>query len=114
MPVVIQYSGYLIFFALSAFFVGKIGVDLLRSWILLHLGNRIKISLISEFIIKLMGLPISYFDTKLTGDILQRLDDNERIRLLLTTTTLELVFSVFTIGIFSIVLAIYNINPLCI
>lgn len=101
---------HIIFYALSAFLIGRITVDILRGWILLHLGNRVRISLISEFIIKLMGLPISYFDTKLTGDILQRIDDNERIRLLLTTSALELVFSVFNILIFSIVLAIYNIN----
>ncbi|MEN8191471.1 MAG: peptidase domain-containing ABC transporter [Bacteroidota bacterium] len=101
---------YIIFYALFAFLIGRITVDILRGWILLHLGNRVRISLISEFIIKLMGLPISYFDTKLTGDILQRIDDNERIRLLLTTSALELVFSVFNILIFSIVLAIYNLN----
>ncbi len=83
-------------------------VEFIRGWILLHLGTRINISLISDFLIKLMKLPISYFDTKMTGDILQRINDHTRIQNFLTGSSLSILFSVFNILIFGIVLLIYN------
>jgi len=75
-------------------------VDFIRRWILLHISTRINVSLISDFFIKLMKLPMSYFDTKLTGDILQRIDDHERIERFLTAQTLSTLFSFFTLVIF--------------
>lgn len=83
-------------------------VEFIRGWILLHLGTRINISLISDFLTKLMKLPISYFDTKMTGDILQRINDHTRIQNFLTGSSLSILFSVFNILIFGIVLLIYN------
>lgn len=83
-------------------------VEFIRGWILLHLGTRINISLISDFLIKLMRLPMDYFDTKMVGDILQRINDHTRIKNYLTNSSLSVLFSVVTIVIFSIVLLLYN------
>ncbi len=83
-------------------------VNLLRGWILLHLGTRINISLISDFLIKLMRLPIGFFDTKMTGDLMQRIGDHRRIQSFLTGSSLNILFSLFNIVIFGAVLLYYN------
>lgn len=67
---------YLILIAQLLLFLGKTSVEVIRSWILLHLSTRINISLVSDFFIKLMKLPIAFFDTRMTGDILQRINDH--------------------------------------
>ncbi len=99
---------YLILFAQLFLYMGKLSIEILRDWILLHIGTRVKVTMISDFIIKLMQLPISFYDSKLIGDIMQRMEDHERIRILLTSSSLNLVFSIFNILVFSIILAIYN------
>jgi len=99
---------YLILLAQLVLIFSRMSVDFIRRWILLHISTRINISLISDFFIKLMKLPMSYFDTKLTGDILQRIDDHQRVERFLTSRTLETVFSFFTLVIFGIVLWIYS------
>ena len=83
-------------------------VNFIRNWILLHLGTRINISLISDFLIKLMRLPVGFFDTKMTGDLMQRIDDHKRIQTFLTGSSLNILFSFFNIVIFGIVLLYYN------
>jgi len=83
-------------------------VEFIRGWILLHLGTRINISLISDFLIKLMRLPMGYFDSKMTGDILQRINDHHRIENFLTNSSLNTIFSMFSILIFGVVLAYYS------
>lgn len=88
--------------------VSQLAVDFIRSWILLHVNVRINISLISDFLIKLMKLPISFFDAKNIGDILQRIGDHNRIESFLTGSSLNTLFSFISFFIFSIVLAIYN------
>ncbi|PLX12918.1 MAG: ABC transporter ATP-binding protein [Marinilabiliales bacterium] len=85
-------------------------VEFIRSWILLHLGTRINISLISDFLIKLMKLPIAFFDTKMIGDLIQRIGDHKRIESFLTSSTLNILFSFITLIVFGIVLLIYNVN----
>jgi len=85
-------------------------VEFIRSWILLHLGTRINISLISDFLIKLMKLPVAFFDTKMIGDLIQRIGDHKRIENFLTSSTLNILFSFVTLIIFGIVLLIYNVN----
>ncbi len=100
---------YLILAAQLFLFLGKTAVEVIRSWILLHLSTRINISLISDFFIKLMNLPIAFFDTRLTGDILQRINDHERVERLLTSSSLNVMFSVINLIIFGLVLAYYNI-----
>ena len=89
-------------------FVSSSSVEIIRSWILLHLSTRINISLISDFLLKLMKLPIGFFNTKLIGDLLQRINDHDRIERFLTSTTLSAAFSIFNILIFSIVLLVYS------
>ncbi len=101
---------YLILFAQLALFVGKTGVEVIRSWILLHLSTRINISLVSDFFIKLMNLPISFFDTRITGDILQRINDHKRIERVMTTSSLTVLFSLVNLIVFSMVLAYYNLS----
>ncbi|MCC8188499.1 MAG: peptidase domain-containing ABC transporter [Bacteroides sp.] len=83
-------------------------VEFIRGWILLHIGIRINISLISDFLNKLMRLPISYFDTKMTGDILQRVNDQTRIQSFLTGPSLNILFSLFNLVIFGLVLFLYS------
>nr|WP_321236349.1 peptidase domain-containing ABC transporter [uncultured Psychroserpens sp.] len=101
---------YLILFAQLALFIGKASLEIIRSWILLHLSTRINISLISDFFIKLMKLPISYFDVRMTGDLLQRINDHKRIERILTTSSLTILFSFFNLIIFSFVLAYYSVQ----
>lgn len=100
---------YLLLFAQLALVTGRMSVEFIRGWLLLHIGTRVNVSIISGFLHKLMSLPIAFFDTKLTGDILQRIDDNNRIEAFLTSASLSILFSFFNLLIFGIVLAIYNI-----
>ena len=97
-----------ILIAQLAFFLMRIIVEFLRSWILLHVGVRVNISLISDFLTKMMKLPIRFFDTKMTGDILQRIYDNRRIEEFLTSASLITLFSMFNFVIFGFVLAYYS------
>ncbi|MGI8952269.1 MAG: peptidase domain-containing ABC transporter [Chitinophagaceae bacterium] len=99
---------YIILIAQFMLFFGRTVVDFIRSRILLYISTRINVSLLSDFWIKLMRLPLHFFDTKQTGDILQRLQDQHRIENFLTGTTLSTLFSMVTLFIFSIVLLIYN------
>ena len=101
---------YLILFAQLFLFAGRIGLELIRSWIMLHLSTRINISLISDFFIKLMNLPISFFDVRMTGDIMQRINDHHRIEKILTTSSLNVLFSVINMFIMGGVLAYYNLQ----
>lgn len=101
---------YLILLAQLMLLFGRTAVDFIRRWILLHISARINISLISDFFIKLMKLPMSFFDTKLLGDLLQRIEDHNRIERFLTAQSLNLLFSIFSLVIFSIVLLIYDVR----
>lgn len=100
---------YLILFAQLALFIGRTAIEVIRSWILLHLSTRINISLVSDFFIKLMRLPIAFFDTRMTGDILQRINDHNRIERILTTSSLNVLFSTINLFVFGLVLAYYNL-----
>jgi ATP-binding cassette subfamily B protein len=101
---------YLVLFAQLFLFFGKTALELVRGWILLHLSTRINISLISDFFIKLMNLPISFFDVRMTGDIMQRINDHKRIERILTTSSLSVLFSVINMFIMGGVLAYYNLK----
>jgi ATP-binding cassette subfamily B protein len=103
---------YLILFAQLALVIGRMSVEFIRGWLLLHIGIRVNVAIVSGFLQKLMSLPVSYFDTKLTGDILQRIEDNNRIEEFLTSASLSILFSFFNLVIFGIVLAIFNIKIL--
>ncbi len=101
---------YMVLAAQLFLFFGKTALELIRSWILLHLSTRINISLISDFFIKLMNLPISFFDVRMTGDIMQRINDHHRIERILTTSSLNVLFSIFNMFIMGGVLAYYNLK----
>jgi ATP-binding cassette subfamily B protein len=100
---------YLILFGQLFVFLGRMSVDMVRSWVLLHLSARINISLVSDFLVKLLKLPISFFDIKKIGDLMLRIDDHSRIEHLLTNQTLSVLFSFFNFLIFSIVLIVYSL-----
>jgi ATP-binding cassette subfamily B protein len=99
---------YMVLAAQLAVFLGKTSVEIIRSYILLHVSSRININLLTDFFIKLMRLPLGYFDSRKIGDILQRINDHRRIESFLTSSTLSTVFSLLNLLIFSIVLAMYN------
>lgn len=101
---------YIILFAQLALFASRLSVEFIRSWILYHISSRINISILTDFLIKLMKLPVSYFDSKKTGDIMQRMNDHSRIQSFLTGTSLSTLFSLFNLVIFSVVLAMYNMG----
>lgn len=82
--------------------------NVLRDWILMHVTSRVNIALISDYLIKLMKLPVTFFENKLLGDILQRAQDHERIRSFIMNNSLALVFSAFTFVLFAIILLVYN------
>ena len=103
---------YLILFAQLALVFGRMSVEFIRGWLLLHIGARVNVAVISGFLQKLMSLPIAFFDTKLTGDILQRIEDNNRIEEFLTSASLNILFSFFNLVVFGIVLAVYSIKIL--
>ncbi|MCD6333299.1 MAG: peptidase domain-containing ABC transporter [Bacteroidales bacterium] len=100
---------YLVLIAQLGLIFGKTGLEFLRSWILLHISTRVNVSLISDYLIKLMRLPVTFFESKLSGDILQRVGDHARIEQFLTQSGLSILFAIFNIFVFSIVLAIYNL-----
>ena len=99
---------YIILFAQLALFAGRLSVEFIRSWILYHISSRINIAILTDFLIKLMKLPVSYFDSKKTGDIMQRMNDHRRIQDFLTGTSLSTLFSLFNLLVFSVVLAMYS------
>ena len=94
--------------------LSQTAVGFIRSWIMLHTSARISIALISDFLIKLMKLPVSFFDTKMIGDLRQRIEDNQRIQSFLTGSLINMSFGIFTFIIYSFVLAYYNWNILLI
>ena len=99
---------WLILIAQFLLIFGKTSIEFVRNWILLHIGSRINISLISDYIIKLTNLPIRFFDTKMLGDVIQRIGDHTRIKDFITDTSLNIVFSIFNIFVLSTVILLYN------
>ncbi len=88
--------------------VGRTATDFIRRWLLLHISMRINISLVSDFFIKLLRLPMSFFDTKLMGDLLQRIGDHTRVQDFLTGQVLNVVFTILSFLVFGVVLFVYN------
>ncbi len=104
----------LILIAQLGLFLAQLSIDYIRSWVLLYINSRIDISLISDFLVKLMNMPIHFFDTKNTGDIMQRIGDHGRIKGFLMGNSIGIVFSIVNFIIFTGILAYYNIKILCI
>ncbi len=104
----------LVLIAQLVLFISQTTVEFIRSWILLHISTCINISLISDFLIKLMKLPIGFFDSKMIGDLMQRIGDHTRIENFLTASSLQVLFSMVNLIIFAIVLGIYSLKILAI
>ena len=100
---------YIVLLAQGALTIGTLSVDFVRSWLLMHISTRVNISILTDFLIKLMSLPVSFFDSKKTGDILQRMNDHQRIESFLTGSSINVLFSMVNLIIFSIVLAVFNL-----
>ena len=101
---------WLILLAQLMLFTGQVVVKFLQNWILLHIGTRVNVSLVSDFLVKMMEQPIQFFDAKMTGDLLQRIGDHKRIEQFLTVSMLNILFSTFTLLVFGVVLAIYHLT----
>ena len=93
-------------------YITQMGVTFLQNWITLHTNTRVSIALISDFLTKLMKLPLRFFDAKNIGDIMQRIGDHSRIQNFMTGTTLTTLFSFFNFFIFALILAYYNLQIL--
>ena len=99
---------HLILLSQLLLFIGGVAVDMIRNWILLHISTRVSVTIISNFLVKLMQLPISFFETKNVGDITQRIQDHHRIETFLTGTTLNSFFSIINLIVFAVILGIYS------
>ena len=104
----------LILFAQLGFAIATLSIDYIRSWILLHMNSRIDIQLIADFLIKLTALPLQFFDSRMTGDILQRVGDHGRIKNFLLSNSMRIVFSFVNFVIYLMILAYYNLRILTI
>ena len=99
---------YLVLLAQLMLTFSRTAVDFVRRWILLHISVRVNVSLLSDFLIKLMHLPMRFFDAKQIGDLLLRIDDHGRVERFLTAQTLNILFSAFSFVVFSFILLYYN------
>lgn len=90
-------------------FLGQISIDFIRRWVLLRISTRVNLKILTNFLQKLFKLPISFFDTKHVGDMLQRMNDHNRIETFLTASTTSSIFSIITLIVFGAILAIYNL-----
>lgn len=99
----------LILLAQIVFFISKIGNQFYRSWLFVHISSRVGLQLVSDFLMKLMSLPINFFYSKSTGDLLERIDDHKRIENFLTNDLLKNVFAIFSLIVFSFIL--FHFSP---
>ncbi|RUT68376.1 peptidase domain-containing ABC transporter [Flavobacterium cupreum] len=101
---------YLILFSQITLFISRVSLEFYRSWLFIHISSRISLSIISDFLIKLMKLPLKFFNSKNIGDLTQRINDHKRIEGFLSKDLIQTVFSIFTIVIYSFVLLYFNLN----
>lgn len=101
---------FLVLAAQLMLMAGRLTVEFIRSWILLHVSIRINLGILSDFLIKLMKLPVAFFDSRQLGDLMQRINDHNRIESFLTGQTLTVVFSLINLISLSIVLFLYNVH----
>jgi ATP-binding cassette subfamily B protein len=100
---------YIILFAQLALFLGSRAIEFIRSWLMLHISARISLAILSDFLLKLMKLPLNFFNGKMTGDIYQRIADHSRIEQFITAESFYVIFSFINLVIFSVILAMYHI-----
>jgi ATP-binding cassette subfamily B protein len=99
---------YILLIAQLALFVSRVSVEIIRDWLLLHIGSRISITILSDFLIKLLRLPVNFFESRMIGDILQRIQDHQRLQQFLSEQSLTMLFSVFNLVVFGFVLALFD------
>lgn len=99
---------YIVLIAQLALSIGRASSEFLRNWIILHVGTRINTSMISQFLEKLMGLPLQFFESNTFGEIMQRLNDNHRVEAFLTSSVVGIAFAGMTFLVFSLVLLVYS------
>ncbi len=99
-----------ILIAQLAFFISRTAIEFIRNWILLYIGSKINLSIVSNFLAKLLRLELRYFDTKTSGDLLQRIQDNRRLEEFLTTVITSTILSVITLLVFGVILAYYHLG----
>lgn len=107
-------SLYVLVIAQMALMLGRAAAGFFRSWIILRVGAGVNIAMVSDFLVKLIRLPMTFFDKKLTGDILQRMADYSRIRDFFTTQALDALFAIFSIAIFALILGTYSVSLLAV
>jgi ATP-binding cassette, subfamily B, bacterial len=105
---------YLVLAAQLMLMAGRLSIEFIRSWILLLISTRVNLNILSDFLIKLMRLPVSFFNTRQFGDILQRVGDHQRIETFLTGQSMTTMFSMINLIVFGVVLAFYNLTIFCI
>jgi len=98
----------IILIAQLTLFASQTTMEALRSWLILHISSRVNISMVSDFLIKIMNLPMSFFESKTTGDLMQRVNDHKRVEIFLTSSILNVSFSLFSLVIFGSVLFYYD------
>lgn len=103
---------FIILLAQLAVYLGAITIEIFRNWLVLYVGTKVSITIISDFLKKALQLPIKFFDTKMMGDFQQRIQDNERIEEFLTSQSLTTVFSIITFSVFFGVLWYYDFTIL--
>lgn len=101
---------YLVLIGQLMVFLGRITTEVIRGWLFLHLSARMSISIISDFWMKLMALPISFFETRKLGDILQRIRDHDRIKNFLTGSAINTLFSMLNLIVYSVIILTYNVE----
>lgn len=99
---------YVMLVAQLALSVSQTVADMLRGWLLLHIGSRVSVAMIADFLGKLLRLPLTFFDSRTAGDIMQRIGDHRRVKGFLMSSSLDIVFSLLTFVVFAIVLAFYS------
>ena len=99
---------YMAITGLILLMLGKQAIEYIRGWILLHISTRLNLSILSDFLIKLMRLPLPFFDAKKVGDIFRRVDDNRRIEYFLTGQSLSVLFSMLDLSLLGLVLLYYD------
>lgn len=100
----------IILIAQLTLFICTTCIQLITSWLDLHVGTRVSISFVSDFIMKVLKLPVSFVESRALGDILHRIKDHERIKWFVTKGITNLINSIFSIVLYSFVLAYYNLS----
>ncbi|MBL8858769.1 MAG: peptidase domain-containing ABC transporter [Planctomycetes bacterium] len=99
---------YILLVAQLMMSVSQTSADMIRSWLLLHIGSRVSIAMIRDFLGKLLRLPLPFFESRTAGDIMQRIGDHRRVKSFLMSSSLDVAFSLLTFGVFALVLALYS------